>query len=120
MPLILLFFTLSLYAGTTRLLDLARHYGCANFVYASSSSVYGSSTRSALYSLFVIILRRAFEGDIECYECTACYLIMTQLHTLLFLVISLFISYFQNSELLSEDDVVEKPVSPYAATKKSW
>jgi UDP-glucose 4-epimerase len=31
--------------GTTRLLDLARHYGCANFVYASSSSVYGSSTR---------------------------------------------------------------------------
>jgi UDP-glucuronate 4-epimerase len=30
--------------GTTRLLDLARQYNIANFVYASSSSVYGSST----------------------------------------------------------------------------
>jgi UDP-glucuronate 4-epimerase len=54
--------------GTTRLLDLARQYACENFVYASSSSVYGSSTK----------------------------------------------------ELLSESDVVEKPVSPYAATKKAW
>lgn len=54
--------------GTTRLLDLARQHSCVNFVYASSSSVYGSSTK----------------------------------------------------ELLSEEDVVEKPVSPYAATKKSW
>mmetsp|Transcript_33354 Transcript_33354/g.31823 ORF Transcript_33354/g.31823 Transcript_33354/m.31823 type:complete len:418 (+) Transcript_33354:192-1445(+) len=53
--------------GTTRLLDLARQYGCKNFVYASSSSVYGSS----------------------------------------------------QSEILSETDVVDKPVSPYAATKKS-
>lgn len=53
--------------GTTRLLDLARQYSCQNFVYASSSSVYGSST----------------------------------------------------NELLSENDVVEKPVSPYAATKKA-
>lgn len=53
--------------GTTRLLDLARQYECANFVYASSSSVYGSSS----------------------------------------------------NELLSESDVVEKPVSPYAATKKA-
>jgi UDP-glucuronate 4-epimerase len=54
--------------GTTRLLDLARQYSCQNFVYASSSSVYGCST----------------------------------------------------NELLSENDVVEKPVSPYAATKKAW
>lgn len=54
--------------GTTRLLDLARQYSCVNFVYASSSSVYGSSAK----------------------------------------------------ELLSEDDIVEKPVSPYAATKKAW
>ena len=53
--------------GTTRLLDLARQYSCKNFVYASSSSVYGSST----------------------------------------------------NELLSEEDVVERPVSPYAATKKA-
>lgn len=54
--------------GTTRLLDLARQYKCQNFVYASSSSVYGNST----------------------------------------------------NEVLSEDDVVDKPVSPYAATKKAW
>lgn len=53
--------------GTTRLLDLARQYACKNFVYASSSSVYGSSDK----------------------------------------------------EVLSEEDVVEKPVSPYAATKKA-
>ena len=53
--------------GTTRLLDLSRIHGIYNFVYASSSSVYGSST----------------------------------------------------SELLSEKDVVETPVSPYAATKKA-
>lgn len=54
--------------GTTRLLDLARQYACKNFVYASSSSVYGCSDK----------------------------------------------------EVLSEKDVVEKPVSPYAATKKAW
>lgn len=54
--------------GTTRLLDLARQYACQNFVYASSSSVYGCSDK----------------------------------------------------EVLSEEDVVEKPVSPYAATKKAW
>merc|ERR1711988_1221698 len=53
--------------GTTRLLDLARTYCCKNFVYASSSSVYGSSPK----------------------------------------------------EELTEDDVVDNPVSPYAATKKS-
>eukprot|EP01041_Mallomonas_annulata_P010836 gene10836-22614_t len=53
--------------GTTRLLDLARQYSCKNFVYASSSSVYGSSTK----------------------------------------------------EMLSEEDTVDKPVSPYAATKKA-
>lgn len=53
--------------GTTRLLDLARLYACKNFVYASSSSVYGCST----------------------------------------------------NEVLSESDLVEKPVSPYAATKKA-
>ena len=53
--------------GTTRLLDLARLYRCQNFVYASSSSVYGSS----------------------------------------------------QNQILSEEDAVEKPVSPYAATKKS-
>lgn len=53
--------------GTTRLLDLARQYACKNFVYASSSSVYGCST----------------------------------------------------NEVLSESDLVEKPVSPYAATKKA-
>jgi UDP-glucuronate 4-epimerase len=54
--------------GTTRLLDLARQYSCKNFVYASSSSVYGCSDK----------------------------------------------------HVLSESDVVEKPVSPYAATKKAW
>jgi len=53
--------------GTTRLLDLARQYSISNFVYASSSSVYGCSEK----------------------------------------------------EVLSEKDVVEKPVSPYAATKKA-
>eukprot|EP01039_Chlorochromonas_danica_P003714 gene3714-4063_t len=53
--------------GTTRLLDLARQYTCKNFVYASSSSVYGCSDK----------------------------------------------------HVLSESDVVEKPVSPYAATKKA-
>lgn len=53
--------------GTTRLLDLARLYDCKNFVFASSSSVYGSSTAS----------------------------------------------------ILTEADVVETPVSPYAATKKA-
>jgi len=53
--------------GTTRLLDLARQYSIQNFVYASSSSVYGCSEK----------------------------------------------------EVLSEKDVVEKPVSPYAATKKA-
>lgn len=54
--------------GTTRLLDLARVHLIKNFVYASSSSVYGCSTNS----------------------------------------------------VLSENDAVEKPVSPYAATKKAW
>jgi UDP-glucuronate 4-epimerase len=54
--------------GTTRLLDFARTHACKNFVYASSSSVYGCST----------------------------------------------------SNILSESDAVEKPVSPYAATKKAW
>ena len=34
--------------GTTRLLDIARQYGCENFVYASSSSVYGCSTNELL------------------------------------------------------------------------
>jgi UDP-glucuronate 4-epimerase len=53
--------------GTTALLDLASRYKCANFVYASSSSVYGNSTK----------------------------------------------------DVLSETDVVDKPVSPYAATKKA-
>jgi len=52
--------------ATTRLLELARIYGCDHFVYASSSSVYGESS----------------------------------------------------SEAFSEQDVVEHPVSPYAATKK--
>jgi UDP-glucuronate 4-epimerase len=51
--------------GTTCLLDLSRSYGIENFVYASSSSVYGGSDK----------------------------------------------------ESLSEDDVINKPVSPYAATK---
>ncbi len=54
--------------GTTRLVDLARQYLCQNFVYASSSSVYGCSDK----------------------------------------------------EILTEKDAVEKPVSPYAATKKAW
>lgn len=54
--------------GTTRLLDLSRQYFIKNFVYASSSSVYGCSDK----------------------------------------------------HVLSENDVVEKPVSPYAATKKAW
>jgi UDP-glucuronate 4-epimerase len=54
--------------GTLRLLDLARMYQCENFVYASSSSVYGCST----------------------------------------------------NDYLSETDAVDKPVSPYAATKKAW
>ena len=53
--------------GTTRMLDLSRKYLCKNFVYASSSSVYGCSKK----------------------------------------------------EILSEQDAVEHPVSPYAATKKS-
>ncbi|CAM9855972.1 unnamed protein product, partial [Phaeothamnion confervicola] len=52
--------------GTTRLLELARIHGCANFVYASSSSVYGGSDK----------------------------------------------------ELFTEHDVVDFPVSPYAASKK--
>lgn len=34
--------------GTTRLLDLARKRSCKNFVYASSSSVYGSSPKEEL------------------------------------------------------------------------
>ena len=53
--------------GTTRLLDMARQYSVQNFVYASSSSVYGCSDR----------------------------------------------------QVLTEADAVEKPVSPYAATKKA-
>jgi nucleoside-diphosphate-sugar epimerase len=53
--------------GTTRLLDLSRKHNITNFVYASSSSVYGSSS----------------------------------------------------AEILTEEDVVEQPVSPYAATKKA-
>lgn len=53
--------------GTTRLLDLARQFACQNFVYASSSSVYGNCDK----------------------------------------------------DILSEDDAVAKPVSPYAATKKA-
>lgn len=51
--------------GTSKLLDLARQYNIKNFVFASSSSVYGGSLNS----------------------------------------------------VLSESDVVSKPVSPYAATK---
>jgi UDP-glucuronate 4-epimerase len=51
--------------GTTRMLDMARKYNVQNFVYASSSSVYGSS----------------------------------------------------QEEVLRESDAVDKPVSPYAATK---
>lgn len=53
--------------GTTRLLDLARQHSCKNFVYASSSSVYGCS----------------------------------------------------KEEVLKETLCVDKPVSPYAATKKA-
>lgn len=53
--------------GTTRLLDLSRLYSCKNFVYASSSSVYGCST----------------------------------------------------NEVLKESDIVDTPVSPYAASKKA-
>jgi len=53
--------------GTTRLLDLARQFACQNFVYASSSSVYGNCDK----------------------------------------------------DVLSEEDAVAKPVSPYAATKKA-
>jgi UDP-glucuronate 4-epimerase len=53
--------------GTTRLMELAARYGVQNFVFASSSSVYGGSTST----------------------------------------------YF------SEDEVVDNPVSPYAATKKA-
>ena len=60
-------FPIPLLVGTTRLLDLARKNNCKNFVYASSSSVYGSSPK----------------------------------------------------EVLAEDDIVDNPVSPYAATKKS-
>jgi UDP-glucuronate 4-epimerase len=51
--------------GTSKLLDLARRYDIQNFVFASSSSVYGGSLKS----------------------------------------------------VLSESDVVSRPVSPYAATK---
>jgi UDP-glucuronate 4-epimerase len=53
--------------GTTRLMELSARYGVQNFVFASSSSVYGDSTST----------------------------------------------YF------SEDEVVDHPVSPYAATKKA-
>jgi UDP-glucuronate 4-epimerase len=52
--------------GTTLLLELSHHYGVKNFVYASSSSVYGGSS----------------------------------------------------STFFSEDEPVDNPVSPYAATKK--
>jgi UDP-glucuronate 4-epimerase len=37
--------------GTTRLLDLARQYSVKNFVYASSSSVYGSSEAGLLHEV---------------------------------------------------------------------
>jgi UDP-glucuronate 4-epimerase len=53
--------------GTTRLMELSARYGVKNFVFASSSSVYGGS----------------------------------------------------NSTYFSEDEVVDNPVSPYAATKKA-
>ena len=53
--------------ATTRLLELAQHHGNENFVFASSSSVYGGSHKA----------------------------------------------------LFSESDVVDYPVSPYAATKKA-
>jgi UDP-glucuronate 4-epimerase len=53
--------------GTTRLMELSARFGVENFVFASSSSVYGGST----------------------------------------------------STFFSEDEVVDNPVSPYAATKKA-
>jgi UDP-glucuronate 4-epimerase len=53
--------------GTTRLMELSARFGVQNFVFASSSSVYGGST----------------------------------------------------STFFSEDEVVDNPVSPYAATKKA-
>jgi UDP-glucuronate 4-epimerase len=53
--------------GTTRLLDLSSQFNITNFVYASSSSVYGKSDKP----------------------------------------------------VFSETDIVNKPISPYAATKKS-
>jgi UDP-glucuronate 4-epimerase len=53
--------------GTTRLLDLSSQFKITNFVYASSSSVYGKS----------------------------------------------------DNPVFSETDIVDKPISPYAATKKS-
>jgi UDP-glucuronate 4-epimerase len=53
--------------GTTRLLEISRSYGVQNFVFASSSSVYGGSTSA----------------------------------------------YF------SEDELVDNPISPYAASKKA-
>jgi len=53
--------------GTTRLMELARNYKNCNFVFASSSSVYGGSTKA----------------------------------------------------VFSEDDVVDNPASPYAASKKA-
>lgn len=53
--------------GTTRLLELAHRFGCDNFVFASSSSVYGEGSK----------------------------------------------------EVFSETDVVDFPVSPYAASKKA-
>ena len=66
----LLFFSLAL-QGTTRLLDLARHYGCANFVYASSSSVYGSSTRysTVQYSIssYTVVGRNILQFRITLY-----------------------------------------------------
>ena len=54
--------------GTTHLLELSHKFGIKNFVFASSSSVYGGSCQSASFS---------------------------------------------------EDDVVDSPVSPYAASKKA-
>jgi UDP-glucuronate 4-epimerase len=65
--IIIIYISIFSQTGTTRLLDLARLNECKNFVYASSSSVYGSSPK----------------------------------------------------EVLTEDDIVDNPVSPYAATKKS-
>lgn len=40
--------------GTTRMIDLARQYYCKNFVFASSSSVYGSSSNSVLSETDVV------------------------------------------------------------------